>query len=181
MVEYRDYRGQEYVVYDDRGCLLTGRADDAPKDWDCGLKFAKDLDVGMDLPVLVDGNVSCVRGDIWSIKHGEYFKLCAGSIARVPTGIRVKIPGDAWGSIIARSSTGFKRGLIVPGNVIDPGYIGPLYTLLYNPTNVNVDIQHGEHLSQLVLFPRYNLKEICKVTQFKETERGDSGFGSSGI
>ena len=180
MVEYLDFRGNEYMIDDDHGILLAGLTDDALEGWDCGLRFAKDLDVGLDLMALVDANVSCIKGAVIDILPGESFTICTGSIARIPTGIRVKIPNDAWGSIIARSSTGFKRGLIVPGNVIDPGYIGPLYTLLYNPTSISVKIQHGERLSQLVLFPRYDIKKIIKVDRFKETERGDSGFGSSG-
>lgn len=174
-----DARGHEYVMSDDNGKLLVSIDPDAPSGWDWELKFAKEGDVGLDLPVLVH-NVKFVKGYEGRIVEGEWFDIPPGSTVEVPTGLRVKVPNNSWGNIRARSSTGFKLGLMVLDSVIDPGYIGPMYALVHNPTHKAVTVMQGSRLAQLVLIPVYHLEQIIKVDKLPDTIRGESGFGSSG-
>lgn len=162
------------------GVLLVS-IDPAYKDkWDWDLKYAKPMDVGFDLPVLVQ-DIRFIKGYDGRIELGEWFDIPPGSTVEVPTGLRVRIPNDSWGNVRARSSTGFKHGLIVLEGVIDPGYIGSMYVLVHNPTSNAVRIVQGTKLAQLVIIPRYNVIEIIKVDQLPKTERGETGFGSSGL
>lgn len=148
--------------------------------WDWDLKYAKTDDVGFDLPVLVQ-DIKFIKGYDGRIEFDEWFDIPPGSTVEIPTGLRICLPRDAWGNVRARSSTGFKHGLIVLDSVIDPGYVGSMYILVHNPTPNAVRIVQGMKLAQLVLIPRYNVTEVIKVDQLPKTERGETGFGSSGL
>lgn len=130
------------------------------------LHIAKEGDVGLDVPVAFEDRGSVV------INPGERFLA--------PTDLRVEIPYTHWASIEARSSTS-KRSLIVPKGVIDPGYRGELFAQIINVGNEPVTIHHGDRLIQLILHERHVKEfEIVEVDELSESERGESGFGSSG-
>jgi dUTP pyrophosphatase len=101
--------------------------------------------------------------------------------AEIESGIRVKVPEDAWALITGRSSTAWKRRLMVQQGVIDTGYTGYLRTLVYNPNHISKRVHEGDRLAQLIIIPRYKINSILECDALPETERGDSGFGSSGI
>lgn len=131
------------------------------------LHIAKAGDVGLDIPVALPHDSEPIV-----INPGERYLA--------PTDIRVEIPYTHWASIEARSSTS-KRSLIVPKGVIDPGYRGELFAQIINVGKEPVTINHGDRLIQLILHER-NVKdfEIIEVDELSESERGESGFGSSG-
>lgn len=130
------------------------------------LKIAKDGDVGFDLP-------ACLPNDqtITIEPH------CRGVI---PTGIFLEIPAGYWASIEARSSTS-KSMLICPKGVIDEGYRGELFAVLLNVGDKPVTINDGDRYVQLILHERvvkdFDIEEVDELTP---SERGDSGFGSTG-
>jgi dUTP pyrophosphatase len=178
--------------------------------------FAKDGDVGLDLPVKIvvdlikfdtdsgpnawQGGPDRLRSPMLypDLKHFVYpngvpadphpfLEVPALGWAEIPSAISVKLPDDAWGLIKTRSCTAWRQHLIVSVSTIDPGYVGLLGTLVYNPNFVPVRVyeydpktKFGDRLSQLILIPRYPLKRIILVNQLPETERGKTGFGSSG-
>ncbi len=103
------------------------------------------------------------------------------SFAQVPSNIRVALPKGCWGMIMGRSSTFFKRNLLVNTAVIDNGWRGELWAMVYNPTNSPVTVTPGERLIQLILFNLVT-PEVLEVEPeaFPEGERGVLGFGSTG-
>lgn len=127
--------------------------------------IAKEGDVGLDLPAtLPDGPVIINPGE----RH------------LIPTGIRIEVPEGYWASIEARSSTS-KRSLIVPKGVIDEGYRGELFAQILNVGNHPVTIYHGDRLIQLILHKRIIKDfEIEEVNELSPSERGETGFGSTG-
>ena len=130
------------------------------------LHIAKAGDVGLDIPVVFEDKGSVV------INPGERYLA--------PTDIRVEIPYTHWASIEARSSTS-KKSLIVPKGVIDPGYRGELFAQIINVGKEPVTINHGDRLIQLLLHRRHiDEFEVVEVDELSESERGESGFGSSG-
>jgi dUTPase len=167
--------------------------------------FAKDGDVGLDLPVKIsiDHIKFAEAGDepgrlrspmlypdlqhYINLDNGNpYLEIPAFGWAEIPSGFAVKIPDDAWGLIKTRSGTAWKRHLHVSVSTIDPGYTGLLGTLVHNPNQHPVRVfeydpetGEGDCLSQLILIPRYPLHSLVLVDQLPETERGDSGFGST--
>lgn len=97
----------------------------------------------------------------------------------IDTGWDVKVPDGTWGTIKTRSSTFSKRKLMVLEGVIDPGYTGPLSTVVFNPTFLPKLIRRGDRLAQLIVTPIVPV-EFITVGKMPKTSRGTKGFGSSG-
>lgn len=130
------------------------------------LKIAKAGDVGFDLP-------AC-------LPNGQAITIYPHSRGVIPTGIHLEIPEGYWASIEARSSTS-KSMLICPKGVIDEGYRGELFAVLLNVGDNPVTINDGDRYVQLILHERivknFDIEEVDELTP---SERGDSGFGSTG-
>lgn len=159
-------------------------------DWT--LKHSKPGDVGFDLPVIVNAKNDIYKPRVLPFKSyyiapkGDaedpvpYIDIPPQGSAEISTGLRIKLPDDAWGSVRPRSSTGWKKRLDVFEGTIDSGYTGPLFALVFNPQQVTVRVHEGDRLAQLVLIPKYHLNSIVKKTALPDTTRGATGFGSSG-
>lgn len=102
---------------------------------------------------------------------------------RIPAGLSVKLPEGCCGLIYPRSSTFGGRGLLVVPALIDSGYTGPLYSVVWNPnlneSNTPILVEPWERVSQLVIMP--TVQPIVKVVEeLPKTARGTKGFGSTG-
>ena len=91
----------------------------------------------------------------------------------------IKLPDGVWAEIRPRSSTIFKRKLIVGTGTIDSGYVGPLSVCVINVNANPVKIYRGERLAQLVLMNRV-IRPIVRVEELPETIRGHGAMGSTG-
>lgn len=129
------------------------------------LKPAKPNDVGYDLPLWLP------RQDV-AIEPGEWKDL--------PTGYRLCLPPEIGARIVSRSSTLFRLKLRVYEGLIDPGYTGELRVMVENPTKERIIVQDGQRLAQVVFIPVIR-PTIFEVEDFPATDRGDSGFGSTGL
>lgn len=98
----------------------------------------------------------------------------------VPCGVSIKIPDGYFGLIINRSSTSRKLGLWVVPGVIDCGYTGELFACVYNMTPEEIKVGKGTRISQCIFLP-INTFPLCETNELPSTERGTSGFGSSGL
>lgn len=100
----------------------------------------------------------------------------------VSTGIQVALPEGTYGRVAPRSGLAVKHGLDVGAGVIDPDYTGELKVVLFNhdPKQTFI-IRPGYRIAQLIL-ENYTIAPV-EVTddQSRETQRGDNGFGSSGV
>ena len=63
--------------------------------------------------------------------------------------------------------------------VCDEDYTGEYIVGLYNDSNLVQTVEPGERIAQLVFLPYISVNMI-EVDELEETERGDSGFGSTG-
>ena len=113
----------------------------------------------------------------------ERHELGPGERAMVGTGIAVAIPEGHAGLVIPRSGLAAKHGITIvntPG-LVDSGYRGELRVILQNtdPHEPFV-VEPGMRIAQLVLVavPGLTLRE---VDELPGSERGEGGFGSSGI
>ena len=100
---------------------------------------------------------------------------------KIPTGLAIEIPDGYFGGIFARSGLATKHGLR-PSNccgVVDSDYRGNVIVALHNDTNEEKLIMPGERIAQLVVLP-YLPIIFEEVEELTDTERGDSGFGSTG-
>ena len=113
----------------------------------------------------------------------ESITLSPNESTIIPSGISIFIEDNNFAAIvIPRSGLGAKKGLVC-GNLlglIDSDYQGPLSISLWNRSESEIVINPGERVAQLVVI-RVNQVELDLVDEFTETERGNKGFGSTGV
>lgn len=106
----------------------------------------------------------------------------AGKWALVPTGIRIALPVGFEAQIRPRSGLAAKYGITVlnsPGTV-DSDYRGEIKVILINHSDSDFVIHHGDRIAQMVIARHENV-QFETVFSLEETQRGESGFGSTGI
>lgn len=126
--------------------------------------YAHDSDAGADLCAAVD--VTIPRG---------------GYVA-VPTGVRMAIPRGVVGLICPRSGLAAKHGVTVlnsPG-IDDAEFRGEIKVILINHGAQDFLIKEGDRIAQIVLIPVVYATFVF-VDILDATERGDGGFGSTGV
>ena len=99
-----------------------------------------------------------------------------------PTGLFIELPEGYEAQIRPRSGLALKRGLTVlntPGT-IDADYRGEIGIILINLSQEPQTIEPGERIAQMVI-ARYEQAELISVEVLGETERGEGGFGHSGV
>ena len=139
----------------------------------------KRLDLDLPLPKYAQaGDAGC---DL--IAAEETILAPGGGRALVPTGIAIALPEGYAGFIQPRSGLASKNGVTClnsPG-LIDSGYRGELKVLLINTDPVNTfEVKRGERIAQLVI-QKVEQAEFVEMEDLSQTERGDGGFGSTGI
>lgn len=100
----------------------------------------------------------------------------------VKTGIAMEIPKQHAAFIYARSGLASKRGLR-PANcvgVVDSDYRGEIMVALHNDSKTEQTINHGERIAQMVICP-YITPKFVEVDELDDTERGNGGFGHTGV
>ena len=108
--------------------------------------------------------------------------LTPGGRELVGTGVAVAIPSGYVGLVHPRSGLAARAGLSIvnaPGT-IDAGYRGEIKVNLINldPSDT-VRITRGDRIAQLII-QRVELWDVVEVDQLDETDRGESGHGSTG-
>jgi dUTP pyrophosphatase len=83
-----------------------------------------------------------------------------------------------WVKVEGRSGLGFKHGISPHPGIIDSGYRGNAGIKLYNNTNTDYHIKSGDRIAQFVVYKNYDV--AVEEGDTVESDRGASGFGSSG-
>jgi len=115
------------------------------------------------------------------LKSEEQLILPSMSRRLVSAGIKIEIPPGYEGQIRPRSGFAFKQGVTVlnsPGT-IDCSFRGVVCVILYNTTTDDIEINQFDRIAQLTI-TKIELPEI-EIGKVGETERGEGGFGSTGI
>lgn len=110
------------------------------------------------------------------------YEIAPHSTIKVGTGISIALPDNSFGAIFARSGLATKKGLR-PANcvgVCDSDYRGEYIVPLHNDTDEMMSIEAGERIAQLIVMPFIPV-EFEEVDELDETERGNKGFGSTGV
>lgn len=138
----------------------------------------KKLDPRAILPTY--GSAEAAGADLYACLT-EPLTIHPGEVAWITTGIALEIPKGCAGLVYARSGLACKRGL-APANkvgVIDSDYRGEIKVVLLNHGKEDQVIAHGERIAQFVITPVLTTV-YEEVTELDNTERGVSGFGSTG-
>jgi dUTP pyrophosphatase len=136
-------------------------------------EFGKTGNSGFDLRAWITG----VEPSI-TIKPLERVLIHTGLYFDIPEGMEIQVR--------ARSGMALKRGLGVLNApaTIDSNYTGEICVIAVNLSNEDIVIENGERIVQGVLCPVYGgwVTDLLKVVEItKNTERGSTGFGHSGI
>ena len=129
-------------------------------------KYATSGDAGADL----------VAAEAMTLEPG-------GGRALVPTGMAIAIPAGYAGFVQPRSGLALRHGvtcLNTPG-LIDSGYRGELKVLLINTDpSESFEIERGDRIAQLVI-QRVEQATFVDTDELPDTDRGEGGFGSTGV
>lgn len=139
----------------------------------------KKLDPRAKLPVY--GSADAAGADLCALTDDD-ITLAPGATAFVHTGLAAAIPQGYVGLVCARSGLASKQGL-APANkvgVVDADYRGELMVALHNHSGETRVIHNGDRIAQMVILP-YLTAEFVLSKELDETERGEGGFGSTGM
>ena len=105
----------------------------------------------------------------------------AGDRVLVKTGCSLALPGGYVGLVHPRSGLALNHGITVlnsPGT-IDAGYRGEIMVTLFNSSKEDFHISLGDRIAQL-LIQQVAKADFVRVEKLPQSDRGESGYGSSG-
>lgn len=129
-------------------------------------KYATELSAGVDL-----------RANITESKEIGTLERCL-----IPTGLKIALPEGYEAQIRPRSGLALKHGITVlnaPGT-IDADYRGEIGVVLINLSDTPFTINPGERIAQMVI-ARHEQVQFTEVDFLEESERGEGGFGHTGV
>ena len=100
----------------------------------------------------------------------------------IPTGLHIALPEGYEAQVRPRSGLALKHGLTVlntPGT-IDADYRGEIGVVLINLSKEDFVVNDGERIAQMVI-ARHEQGELTQVEVLDETERGEGGYGHTGV
>ena len=114
--------------------------------------------------------------------NSEPIVICPGEQVTIDTGVRVAIPPGFGGLIIPRSGLGRKYRLSLANTVgaIDAEYRGNIFVPIHNKGDSNILINKYDRFCQLIIIPIW-LGDLELVDDLENTERGQGGFGHTGV
>lgn len=153
-------------------------------------KYQHEGDAGMDLkvnnfkklfyPVMVENQGWAESED--NLKDDlDEIELHPGCRVLIGTGVKIELPNNFELQIRSRSGLSLKHGIVVvnsPGT-IDSNFSGEIGVILINHSVIPYTIKKGDRVAQGVLSKVGNIEWVEKE-KLNDTNRGESGFGSSG-
>lgn len=100
----------------------------------------------------------------------------------VPTGICIELPPGYEAQLRPRSGLALKHLISLPNTpaTIDADYRGEIKVILVNYGKEPFTIRHGDRIAQMIV-ARYEHVRLEEVDVLSETQRGDGGFGHTGV
>lgn len=128
--------------------------------------YATDGSAGLDLTYAPDDDRPI------ALNPGERFAF--------ETGLACAIPYGHCGVIMPRSGLAVNFGLDKLAGLIDADYRGEIKVVLVNHGTKIVLLSPGERIAQLVILPVYTTN-VIETDTLPDTDRGEGGFGSTGL
>ena len=116
------------------------------------------------------------------VKSIDDLVIAPGKRALVHTGLVMALPPMYEAQVRPRSGLALKKGVTVlntPGT-IDSGYRGEVGVILINLGEEDFEIKKGDKIAQIVIAP-VTVAEIVETDFIDDTDRGEGGFGSTGV
>ncbi len=115
----------------------------------------------------------------WDLFSAEDVEIEPGATGVVPTDVSMEIPRGWYGQVKSRSGLGTK-GVVVTAGVVDSTYRGNIKVVIINCGRKTLLLKRGDRIAQMVFLPVPDV-EFIVVDSLEGSERGDKGFGSTGL
>ena len=125
--------------------------------------------------------VGAAGADVYAFLENPIL-IKSGKWAVIPTGVFYEIPEGYEIQVRPRSGLAAKNGVTVlntPGT-IDSDYRGELQIILINLGDKDFEIKNGDRIAQIIVAP-VTQGNFVQVELLSVTERGEKGFGSTGV
>ena len=108
--------------------------------------------------------------------------LAPGEITLVPCGFAMALPAGFEAQIRPRSGLALRHGITVPNapGTIDADYRGEVSVILANIGREAFVVRRGMRIAQMVIAP-VSRAELTESDELPDTERGEGGFGHTGM
>lgn len=142
----------------------------------------------LQVPYLCDGDAVAPQrsrqGDAgYDLCSTENVTLKPFERALIPTGLHIELPEGFAAFVLPRSGLAINKGLSLvnsPG-LIDSNYRGEIKAIAINlDSKETIVVQKGDRIAQLVI-QKVEDVTFVKSERLEDTERGEKGFGSSGV
>jgi dUTP pyrophosphatase len=136
---------------------------------------------GRDLPLPAAASPGSAGVDLRAAVE-EDLVVRPGERVLVPTGLVLEIPPGFEGQVRPRSGLALEHGLTLanPPGTIDSDYRGEVRVILIHLGDAPVTVSRGDRVAQLVV-ARVEAVEWEEAQELEGSERGDGGFGSTGL
>lgn len=136
---------------------------------------------GRDLPLPAAASPGSAGVDLRAAVE-EDLVVRPGERVLVPTGLVLEIPPGFEGQVRPRSGLALEHGLTLanPPGTIDSDYRGEVRVILIHLGDAPVTVSRGDRVAQLVV-ARVEAVEWEEAEELEGSERGDGGFGSTGL
>lgn len=108
-----------------------------------------------------------------------------GAVVGIKTGLRMQLPSRFLAALITPRSGLALNADITVGNspgLLDPDYRGELIVILKNHSANAFYVRKGDRIAQLQIVPNFlQCVKMTFVDVLSDTERGESGLGSTGV
>lgn len=98
----------------------------------------------------------------------------------VKTDLSIAIPENTYARIAPRSGLAVKHFIDVGAGVVDFDYRGNIGVVLFNHSDIDFAVCRGDRIAQLII-ERIAMVDIEEVPELPSSDRGECGFGSTGI
>lgn len=141
----------------------------------------KILSNGRGLPVLEKQTKGAACVDLYAANYDKIVIPPRGT-RLIPTGFSIEVPYGYEAQIRSRSGLALKKGVFVgnsPGT-IDSDYRGEVSVILFNESPLPFCIERGDRMAQMTI-KKIEEFEFEYVDELSDTDRGNGGFGSTGL
>jgi len=113
--------------------------------------------------------------------HSAYdYEIPAHGKVIAKTDLQIRVPDGTYGRVAPRSGLAAKHFIDIGAGVVDQDYTGNVGVVMFNHNDAPFVIKKGDRIAQLVC-EKICYPELEEVESLEATDRGEGGFGSTGV